>query len=275
MLLQRVLTAVPLGLLAIWFILTRSSESFFYALLVIIAISGWEWSRLCAYENPVIKVVYGSALVLLAYFIDKEIITGSAVLFNVVVMLSVLVWSIIIYRMSTKDPAAPSDAPSIIKMLFGFVILLPPIIAMYHIHQMEQGAYWVLYTISLVWVADTGAYFSGKRFGKVKLAPRLSPGKTREGLYGAILATELYSLLAGFFFELSFIQLVELMIIAFFATLLSVAGDLFISLLKRERGVKDTGAILPGHGGILDRVDSVISSAPFFALMLTMIIFNV
>ncbi len=274
MLLQRVLTAVPLGLLSIWFILTQPSEYFFYALLGIIAISGWEWSRLCAYENPVIKLVYTALLVLLTYFLNKELISGSTSLFNAVVLLSVFIWSLIIYRMSTKDPGAASDAPSIIKMLLGFVILLPPVLALYHIHKMEQGAYWVLYAISLVWAADTGAYFSGKRFGKVKLAPRLSPGKTREGLYGAIFATEIYSLLAGFFFELNFIQFIELLIIAFFATLLSVSGDLFISLLKRERGVKDTGAILPGHGGVLDRVDSIISSAPFFALMLTMLAFN-
>jgi len=275
MLLQRVLTAVPLGILAIWFILTQSSESFLYALLVVIAISGWEWSRLCAYENPVIKVLYASLLVLLAYFINKELITVFPVLFDAVVLFSVIIWSLIIYRMNTKDPTEASDVPSIIKMLIGFIILLPPILALYYIHQMEQGEYWVLYTISLVWVADTGAYFSGKRFGKNKLAPRLSPGKTREGLYGAVFATELYTLLAGFFFGLDFIQLIELLIIGFFATLLSVAGDLFISLLKRERGVKDTGAILPGHGGVLDRIDSVLSSAPFFALMLTMLIFNV
>ena len=125
-----------------------------------------------------------------------------------------------------------------------------------------------------VWVADTGAYFAGKTFGKVKLVPKLSPGKTREGLYGAVLATSLYSVAAAVYFDLSLIQTLLLMIISFFGTLLSIAGDLFISLLKRERGVKDTGAILPGHGGVLDRIDSITSAAPFFAILLHSVIFN-
>ena len=159
-------------------------------------------------------------------------------------------------------------------MLIGFINLVPPVFAMTYIHNQPQGAYWLLYTISLVWIADTGAYFSGKKFGKVKLAPKLSPGKTREGFYGAVFATGMYSVIAGYSLGLDFIQMVELLIIGFFATIFSVAGDLSISLLKRERGVKDTGAILPGHGGILDRIDSIMPSAPLFALLLSVLIFN-
>jgi len=121
---------------------------------------------------------------------------------------------------------------------------------------------------------EFGAYFSGKRFGKNKLAPKLSPGKTKEGMYGAVFATAIYSFIFGLIFELKIIELLMLLIIASLATFISVAGDLFLSLLKREKGLKDTGNILPGHGGILDRIDSILSAAPFLALFLSLVIFN-
>lgn len=275
MLLQRVLTAVPLGLLVIWFVLTQTTDYVFYALLFAVLVSGWEWARLCGYDQPVIRAIYALAILGSTYLIHAWLSAQSSDALNVVLFFSVIWWSLIIYRMSTNDPASASDEKSVFKMLIGFITLIPPILALTHIHQSQQGPFWMLFAMSLVWIADSGAYFSGKKFGKNKLAPRLSPGKTKEGLYGAVFATELYCVLAGYFFELSFIQIIELLVIGFFATLLSVAGDLFISWLKRERGVKDTGAILPGHGGALDRIDSILSSAPFFALVLNLMIFSV
>jgi phosphatidate cytidylyltransferase len=113
-------------------------------------------------------------------------------------------------------------------------------------------------------VADIGAYFSGKHFGKNKLAPAISPGKTREGLYGAIVAVCCYSAAAAYYFELDMTAALWLLSLAIVLTLVSVAGDLYESVLKREFGVKDSGVILPGHGGILDRIDSVLAAMPVF-----------
>ncbi|MFW2373197.1 MAG: phosphatidate cytidylyltransferase [Gammaproteobacteria bacterium] len=274
MLYKRIITAVPLGLLAIWFIITQPTNAMLYALLLINLIAGWEWARLSGIQLPVLRVVYALLIVASSfglYWMQEQ----QASVFAVVMVFSVILWTLIIYRMSTRDPAAASERFSSLKILFGFLTLLPPVLALLYLHQQTQGGYWMLYVISMIWVADTGAYVAGKTFGKVKLVPKLSPGKTREGLYGAVLATSLYSLAAAVFFELTLIQTLMLLIIGFFATLLSIAGDLFISLLKRERGVKDTGTILPGHGGMLDRIDSITSSAPFFAILLHSVIFNV
>jgi len=273
MLLQRILTAVPLAVLAVWFVLTQSTESLFYALLFFITISAWEWAMLCGFNDVLMRGVY-ALVVLSAVFLINLLLTDKWLSIHVLLIAAVIWWLFVIYIMSVRHPAEASDKPSVVKLLMGFITLVPPVSAMVYIHLQPQGSYWLLYVISLVWVADTGAYFSGKRFGKNKLAPKLSPGKTREGFYGAVFATGLYSILTGYFLELNFIQLVELLIIGFFATIFSVAGDLFISWLKRERGVKDTGAILPGHGGILDRIDSIMPSAPLFALLLSVIIFN-
>jgi len=272
MLLQRIMTAVPLGALAVWFVLTQSSEALFYAILFFIAVSAWEWSMLCGFNHVLMRIAY-AAVVIGAIYLVYFLLVDHLLSINLLLLVAVVWWLLVIYRMTSKHPEEASNKPSIIKLLIGFITLVPPVFAMIYIHQQPQGAYWLLYSISLVWIADTGAYFSGKRFGKNKLAPRLSPGKTREGFYGAVFATGLYSILAGYLLGLDFIQMVELLIIGFFATIFSVAGDLFISLLKRERGVKDTGAILPGHGGILDRIDSIMPSAPFFALLLGVLIF--
>jgi len=132
------------------------------------------------------------------------------------------------------------------------------------IHALYQGSEWLLYSLSLVWVADTGAYFSGKKFGKHKLAPNISPGKTKEGLLGALISTSLYSLMASFYFSLDTEHSAMLILLSIILTFISVSGDLYFSFLKREAGVKDSGNILPGHGGILDRIDSVLAAMPVF-----------
>jgi phosphatidate cytidylyltransferase len=115
-----------------------------------------------------------------------------------------------------------------------------------------------------VWIADIGAYFSGKRFGRNKLAPSISPGKTREGLFGGLLANVPWMFLVYWYSDGWGLALVPFLLVGFATSLVSVVGDLFESVLKREAGVKDSSRLLPGHGGVLDRVDSVIAATPVF-----------
>jgi len=270
MLKQRILTAIPLAVLVIWGILTQSTDVIFYALIAIIVISGWEWARLSGVKNIVLRIVYAVLMGVLV-FVSQEYIAKYPQLLNPVLSVSVIFWLIATYHMFSKGPSVDTDGVSLFKIVLGLLVLLPPILALMYIR--EQSSLWLFYCLSIIWVADIGAYFSCKRFGKNKLAPKLSPGKTKEGLYGAVFATAIYSYLASFVFELQVIQTLLLLIIAALATYISVAGDLFFSLLKREQNLKDTGNILPGHGGILDRIDSVTSSAPLFALLLGQVIF--
>lgn len=270
MLKQRILTAIPLAVLVIWGILTQPADIIFYALALILGIAGWEWARLSGVTAIPFRVAYGVFIVACIYFCHQYFSTRPGLL-TWVFTATVVCWAIVAYHMFTRGPQ-PAEKFSLFKLLLGIVILIPPVLALMQIR--VQGADWLFYCLSIIWVADIGAYFSGKRFGKNKLAPSLSPGKTREGLYGAMLATMLYSAAAAYYFSLSINELLLLLIIAAAATIISVIGDLFFSLLKREQGLKDTGAILPGHGGVLDRIDSVTSSAPFFALLLGLVIFN-
>lgn len=271
MLKQRVLTAIPLAAFVVWGIITQAENVIFNALLVVTLISAWEWARLSGIKNIIIRGAYSLLMSSGAYFAQQYVNTNPEAL-NVILSLTVLAWFVAIYHMFSKGPQAPDQSISIAKLIIGFIALIPPILALMLVR--TEGAWWLFYCLSIVWVADTGAYFSGKKFGKNKLAPKLSPGKTKEGMYGAVFATAIYSFLAAMFFELQVIETFMLLIIASLATFISVAGDLSVSLLKREQDLKDTGCILPGHGGILDRIDSVLSSAPFLALLLSLVIFN-
>ncbi len=127
-----------------------------------------------------------------------------------------------------------------------------------------DGGWFLLYVMSIVWVADIGAYFSGKKFGQRKLAPTISPGKSIEGVIGGLVLNIFWSwLVFSYFFQWD-MTLSEFMLISVVTSLISVAGDLYESVLKRQAGMKDSGKLLPGHGGLLDRLDSVIAAAPVF-----------
>jgi len=271
MLKQRILTAIPLAALVIWGIITQPASTIFYALLLIMLIAGWEWAALSGIQNKPARIAY-ALLIAALLMATQSFFENNPEMLNMLLLITVLAWVWAIFHMFTRGPQAADSLFSTAKFMIGFIALIPPVLALMLIR--EQGAWWLFYCLSIVWVADTGAYFSGKRFGRNKLAPALSPGKTREGLYGAVFATASYSVLAGLFFELQLIPMFMLVVITVLTTFISVAGDLFVSLLKREKGLKDTGSILPGHGGILDRIDSVLSSAPFIALLLNSVIFN-
>jgi phosphatidate cytidylyltransferase len=153
--------------------------------------------------------------------------------------------------------------PRVLMLGIGLDLLWICVHDLIYLHEVYGGGM-LLYLFSLVWIADIGAYFSGRKFGKHKLAPTISPGKTWEGLVGGLLANlvwiiSVYQLSSGWGLGLP-----QFLLISLATSLISVVGDLFESILKREAGVKDSGKLLPGHGGVLDRVDSVIAAAPIF-----------
>ena len=150
--------------------------------------------------------------------------------------------------------------------LIGMLLILPTWLALIQLRQL--GPWALIGLMAVVWVADTGAYFFGRRFGRTKLAPNISPGKTWEGAIGGTVLVVIYGLVIGFGFSLvssSGIASLTFGMLAFAA--LSIIGDLFESLLKRQAGLKDSSAILPGHGGILDRIDSLTSTLPIASLI--------
>ncbi|MBP6597750.1 MAG: phosphatidate cytidylyltransferase, partial [Arenimonas sp.] len=128
------------------------------------------------------------------------------------------------------------------------------------------GPRWTLFALALVWAADSGAYFAGSRFGRRKLAPSISPGKTWEGVLGGLAASMLLAVAVLPMLGLAWPALPALVLLTLVTAAISVAGDLFESLMKRQSGVKDSGALLPGHGGLMDRLDSLLAALPIFAV---------
>jgi phosphatidate cytidylyltransferase len=148
-------------------------------------------------------------------------------------------------------------------LLLGLVTLWISAHGVIYLHY-AYGGWMLMYLLTLVWLADIGAYFSGRKFGRRKLAPTISPGKTWEGVYGGVGANLVWMLLIYWLTDGFEIGLPQFLLIGVATVLISVVGDLFESILKREAGVKDSGKLLPGHGGILDRIDSMIAASPVF-----------
>ncbi len=262
MLYQRILTAIPLAAFVFWIIFFQPTTVFFYFLLFVVLISGYEWARLSGINNKPLRVLFALVIAAVTWVIPQYL--ADYILWLIYV--SVLWWFSISYFLKYAKPKAASTELKLDKLFIAFVVLPAAALAMQKIHAMHQGADWLFYALALVWVADIGAYFSGKKFGKNKLAPNISPGKTKEGLIGAVIATSIYTLIASYYFELDTERSVLLVLLSVILTFISVSGDLYFSFLKREVGVKDSGNILPGHGGILDRIDSVLAAMPVFVV---------
>jgi phosphatidate cytidylyltransferase len=146
----------------------------------------------------------------------------------------------------------------------GFAVLVPAGLAMAALEPLE-----VLLVLVLVWIADTAAYFVGRAWGQRRLAPAISPGKSWEGAIGGLIGAAVYAIIIAFFTERS--AWLALVATAVLLGMVSIVGDLFESAAKRQAGVKDSGALLPGHGGMLDRIDSATATLPLAALVWPMI----
>lgn len=163
-----------------------------------------------------------------------------------------------------------------LRLVFGLLTIVPFFWGMLALRQFGYeenhftGAWWLLYVMLLVWGADSGAYMFGKLFGKHKLAPKVSPGKTWEGLIGGLVTSALISWLFGRYAPLNVVPM-TLLACSVIAALASVLGDLTESMFKREAGIKDSGHLIPGHGGILDRIDSLTAAVPVFACLMLLV----
>ena len=156
------------------------------------------------------------------------------------------------------------------KLLIGLLILLPAWQGLVFIKQLPLGNWLIMAVMVLVWGADIGAYFSGKAFGKRKLAPQVSPGKSWEGVYGGLALSLVITAVVGLVRDWTLGQMILGLLGAAIVVFISVVGDLTESMFKRQSGIKDSSNLLPGHGGVLDRIDSLTAAIPVFAVLLWM-----
>lgn len=257
---KRIITAVFLIIAAFIFILLFPTPWFAVtALVLVVSIGGMEWANLVGLKDFK-KILYVAAMLLLAYFAYK-----STTLSWFFVTLGFFWWfiNLVMLIRYKQDTSYYKNNPLLLRFA-GFFVILSAWSAAVILH--SHSPYLILFLVLLVAAADSGAYFAGKAFGKNKLVPQISPGKTREGLFGGFIAALIVALIGATLLGLEEGFFSSFIYLSAIVALVSVAGDLFISLIKREANAKDSGNILPGHGGILDRVDGLIAALPLFAL---------
>ncbi|MDB5976775.1 MAG: phosphatidate cytidylyltransferase [Nevskia sp.] len=268
MLLQRVITALvllPIVLGAIWFAPTPWLYALFSGAALLAA---WEWTAMMGLPQTAEAAcrrwgyVLLSAVVLAAAWLARAAWPWFAAL-------GVLWWLCALSLMPGFPGNLQRHKPGVPALgLLGQVLWVPAIISLAVIGGMQEHGLRLIYLFALVWAADVGAYLAGRNFGRNKLAPNVSPGKTREGALGGLLLCAVYAVAAGgyVFQPAGLRQLLLLVGLSLLVAALSIVGDLGISMFKRLSGIKDSGKLLPGHGGILDRIDSLLAAGPAMAL---------
>ena len=235
-----------------------------------------EWSRLrpTAVAGPAVAAGVMALVMSLVLIIAAVLLFRAPQKLPIMCLAGGLFWAYLAFELIVKGMAAgpgnesgtqPAPSNNLISLIQGGFIFLFAWCALLWM-RLEQGAAMTIALLVVVWSADTFAYLAGRRFGKRKLAPSISPGKTIEGLVGGLVGAGLVALLAAIYaLDLSPAQTLVWLLASLLAALFSVVGDLFESRLKRRAGVKDSGGLLPGHGGVLDRIDGLLAAAPVFA----------
>lgn len=263
MLKTRILTVaviLPLFIAALFFLDTRGLAVVFAILL---AMGLREWAVLSGIQATAMQMIYIAGGLGLAALVWFNGLAGRELF-----MLSLLFWIVVLTRLWRYSSIADGRGNGSLAWLDGYLVLLPALLGLLVLVDRDaQSPMLVLVFFFIIWTADTGAYLVGRQWGRHKLAPGISPGKTIEGLLGGLAGAMLVAVLAGILvLHLGFMQLLAWLLLAAVIALFSVAGDLFESVYKRRAGLKDSGNLLPGHGGVLDRIDSLCAALPVFLL---------
>jgi len=274
---QRILTGLVLAPIMIGGIFYLPVTEFMIFIGVITALGAWEWANLSGITNKIGRVVYTlatSAILYLLWALELEQQTE--------LLYGAFAWWILAFVLVRTHPKFTSFwSATPVRLLMGLVILIPMWIGFVQIKSYPHSGYLIVFVMLLVWGADVGAYFAGRAFGKHKLAPNVSPGKTWEGVLGGVIVTTLVAIAGGILLQdkihmdLSIKQWTLLFVATLLVTAVSVVGDLIESMMKRHRGIKDSSNLLPGHGGVMDRIDSMTAALPVFALALSIVGWNI
>ena len=265
---QRLLTAA--FLIPLFSIIVLKLPTFYFSLLIalVVFVATWEWGKLVQL-SPAAWTIFILVVAATAGLVTADKITPSE---TRIICFAAMVWwgaaAVWVIRFRANVPQIISPWRGLIA---GCLVLLPSFISLSAIHrEMVSGPGYVLFLFYMIWAADSGAYFMGRRMGRHKMAPDVSPGKTWEGLAGGLTAAVIVAVIGGGLLGLSGSAMLWFVPLCVFVMLISVIGDLLESLFKRNAGVKDSGRLLPGHGGAMDRIDSITAAAPAFYLGLSL-----
>lgn len=272
---QRIVTALVLVSLLLPLLFFASPDIFALVMVPVFLCAFHEWSRLAGLQSQALRLAYVAvalvALSLLFLLMQAPSADGQPAL-DVLARLELLFaaaslfWVLAAYWVLNYPVSAKFWKSSPALLAIGWLVLLPAWVSLFYLKQVAPGGSLVFLAILVIAIADIGAYFAGRRWGKRKLAISVSPGKSWEGFWGGLCLNLLFALLLALYLGLSFPHLLLLVAVIAVVSIASVVGDLTESMIKREAGVKDSGTLLPGHGGVLDRIDGWTAAMPVIAL---------
>ena len=269
MLKQRVITAVAMLIAFLLALFTLPMEWFAAIVGVLFLVGAWEWSDLSGFSNQLQRIGYTAVTGVvgfgLGWYTDWSLSISEL---RSVLLIAGAWWAFSIFWIQGFPSSSVIWGSSSVRAVMGWLVLVPAWLACLFLRSQENGAWLILMIVFVVAAADIGAYFTGKAIGSRKLAPNVSPGKSWEGVWGGLCFALFIGLAFNWFFGAD--QWGVLVAILIPTAFISVIGDLLESMVKRHRGVKDSSQLLPGHGGVLDRIDGLVAAAPVFALSLVL-----
>ncbi len=274
---QRIITALILAPLVMLGIFELSLPMFIMMLAAIVMLGYWEWTQFVDTKARVVALIPAALVSTLSFFVipfDAPSLNNLSQVHLSILAIGSIWWIVASWLAITYPKSTTSwESSKLLRHGFGILTLLPFFWSVIFLRaenvQLDpyHGARLVLFVCFLVWAADSGAYFAGKSFGKHKMAPKVSPNKTIEGLIGGIIAALIVGWFAADWFDIHFSSAWSMVVITLATVIISVLGDLVESMFKRVSGIKDSSNLIPGHGGILDRIDSLTAAFPVFALL--------
>ena len=267
---QRFATASVLALVFISALLFLTTPVFISLMMLVILIAGWEWADLARIRSILGKLLFVLALLLCMLAIANYVGIFTELDYSLsyqICLATIALWAVIFLWLQGYPSSAILWSPRPIVICLGIVLLSVTWLALASIISLDKGRFLILLAVAIIIFADVGGYLIGKSIGRHKLAPTISPGKTWEGLFGGMLLQ--IFLVLGLILYFSQIHWYKLCLLVFPVAISSVIGDLFESMLKRHRGVKDSSNLLPGHGGFLDRLDGVMPALPLFFVIIS------
>lgn len=270
MLKQRIVTAVAIAVPLLLMLAYLAPVPLMLLFALIVLGSAWEWSALASMTASGARAFYtlfiAALLALLFLFANLQGVPDTA-LVREVLHASALWWAIALLWVMGYPGSARLWGNKAVRAAMGVLVLVPTWLALCYLRLQGQGVLLIIYVLLVVVAADVGAYFAGHAWGKSKLAVNVSPGKSWAGFWGGLAASQALALLVAQAWPGGLpIALLPFMVLSGIASLASVLGDLLESMVKRHRGVKDSGNLLPGHGGLMDRLDSLTAAIPVFTL---------
>ena len=267
---QRVITALVLAPLMIIGIFFLPLKQFAFFIAAIATLGAWEWANIAGYERRWGRIAYALA-VFVCLYISARLLRVYPDLLIYYLVVGTLWWALAFMLVKSYPGGTRIWHARPVRAFLGLCVLVPMWVGFMHLKQQPHSSLLIVLVMLIVWGADTGAYFAGKRWGKAKLAPNVSPGKSWAGFWGGFATSPLVGAVFGLCVDLWLQPMrvsdyLQLLIIAGVTMVVSVLGDLVESMMKRHRGIKDSSSLLPGHGGVLDRIDSMAAAVPVFAL---------